>query len=323
MSSPEDYHFSNSQLQEDILRDSEEINQYIRPREGEYVLLKTEKMLGTMAVKYSHIPVFISGSPLILPTSESVWLGLGEVTGKIAGFTYTDLGGEVEQWKPSSEGVVMQVSVPAINGGDAPDATWRLNALPKEMRNKEIEGYIIGVPITKSQTILQLGEKEEPLTTQSLTTPERATKEYSYMEYVKNIQALTNNKPTFNEHIDAAKIQAFNKLTHDMVFQCPFLGSVVAIESEYLRSPKPNSDAYKVGSGQVAGILRKFVHDIYQDYQTKEWLSDMMAVIYDPEIAELVASGELSPQDADKLPTTTYVPLSRPHTLATNTGIQQ
>lgn len=321
MSSPENYEFPNTQLQEGILHDSEEINQYYRPREGEYAHLKVGKMLGAIAAKYSDIPVFINGSSLILPSPEGSGFGLGELTGKIAGFTYSDLDGEVEQWKPSSEGVVMQVSVPTLRTGDSPDAPWRLNALPEEMRNVDIEGYIVGVPVTENQTILQLGEKQKNLTPQSLITPERSLKKYSYLEYVKNIQALTKNKPTFNQNTDAAKIQAFNKLTHDMVFECPYLGSVVAVESEYIRSPKPNSDGFKVSYGYVAGVLRKFVHDIYQDYQTKEWIGDMMAVIYNLDVAELVTSGQLSAQEADKLPTTHYVPLSRPHILATKNGI--
>jgi len=321
MSSPENYEFSSTQLQESILHDSEEINQYYRPREGEYAQLKVGKMLGAIAAKYSNIPVFINGTSLILPSPEGSGFGLGELTGKIAGFTYSDLEGEVEQWKPSTEGVVMQVSVPTLSTGDSPDASWRLNVLPEEMRNVDIEGYIVGVPVTENQTILQLGEKQKDLTPQSLITPERSLKEYSYLEYVKNIQALTKNIPTFNQTADAAKIQAFNKLTHDMVFECPYLGSVVTVESEYIRSPKPNSDGFKVSYGQVAGVLRKFVHDIYQDYQTKEWIGDMMAVIYNLDVAELVTSGQLTAQEADKLPTTHYVPLSRPHILATKNGI--
>lgn len=321
MSSPESYEFSSTQLQEDILRDSEEINQYYRPREGEYARIKAEKMLGAIAAKYSDIPVFINGSSLILPSPEGTGFGLGELTGKIAGFTYSDLGGEIEQWKPSSEGVVLQVSVPILRTGDSPDAPWRLNALPENMRNDNIEGYIVGVPVTKNQTIVQLSKKEELFTPQALISPERSSKEYSYLEYVKNIQVLTKNKPTFNQSTDAAKIQAFNKLTHDMVFECPYLGSVVVAESEYIRSPKPNSDGFQVSDGQIAGVLRKFVHDIYQDYQTKEWIGDMMAVIYSLDVAELVAKGQLTAQEADKLPTTRYVPLSRPHILATENGI--
>ena len=322
MSSPENYEFSSTQLQEGILHDSEEINQYYRLREGEYARLKVGKMLGAIAAKYSNIPVFVNGASLILPSVEGSGFGLGELTGKIAGFTYSDLGGEVEQWKPGTEGVVMQVSVPTFGADDSPDASWRLNALPEEMRNDDIEGYIIGVPVTKNQTILQLGGKEQLLTPQSLITPERSLKEYSYLEYVKNIQALTKNKPTFNQNTDAAKIQALDTLIKDMVFECPYIGNIVAIDASYLRHPKPNSDGYTVGYGQVAGVLRKFVHDIYQDYQTKEWLSDIMAVVYNPEVASLVTSGKLSPKEADTLPTTTYVPLSRPHVLATGNGIK-
>lgn len=318
----EDYHFPDSQLQENILRDSEEIHRYARGREGDYARLKTSKMLGVLAAKYSHTPVFINGAPLLMPTPDGFGFGLGEMTGKIAGFTYANLEGEIAQWKPSTEGVVMQVSVPALQEGDAPDAPWRLNALPEEMRNEALEGYIIGVPITESQKILQLGDKEVPLTPQSLITPERTMKEYSYLEYVKKIQALTNNKPTLNDRADVAKIQALDKLIHDMVFECTYLGSVVGINSDYLRSHKPDGNGFKVSTGQVAGVLRKFVHDIYQDYQTKEWLGDMMAVVYDIEVAHLVTTGQMTPQVADQLPTTFYVPLSRPHVLATETGVK-
>lgn len=46
---------SSTRLQEGILQDSEEINQYYRRREGDYARFKAGKMLGRMATKYTSI----------------------------------------------------------------------------------------------------------------------------------------------------------------------------------------------------------------------------------------------------------------------------
>jgi hypothetical protein len=39
----------------------------------------------------------------------------------------------------------------------------------------------------------------------------------------------------------------------------------------------------------------------------------MMAVLYDTEVAALVTSNRMTAQEADKLPFTAFIPLSRPH----------
>ncbi len=322
MISPENTHFSNTELQDRILVDADAINNYLRPRQGEYARLRARRMLGEMVTKFSHIPIFVNGSPMIVPTTEGAGLSIGEITGKIAGFTYGDLGPEIDAWQPHTEGVVMQVSVPLLSEGDAPDAPWRLNALPEPMRDPSIEGFIVGVPATKSQKILQLGPQQVPLTVASIANAERPKEEYSYLDYVGRIRDLTGNKPSLKPAVDMARIKAFNILIQNMAFECPYLGELVAVESDYIRSPKPSGDGFNVVYGQISGVLRKFVHDIYQDYQTKEWFGDVMAVVYHPDIAALVVVDKLSSDEADKLASTRYIPLSRPHILATSNGIQ-
>lgn len=314
MTTPENYPFPNTQLQQDLLAKATEVNQYARTHEGEYATYKATKMLGRMSTAYSGIPVFINGAPLVTPTPEGPAFGIGEITGHIAGFTYMNLSGQVEEWQPSEEGVVMQVSLPSYNGVDASDADWRLHILPEAMRRQDIEGFIVGVPVTEGQSILQLGEKEEAVSVASLLTPEQPVKEYSYQEYVKKIRALTGGKPSFNQ-ADAAKAQAVEKLAADIALKCPYLGSLIAIDAEYIRIPKPDGTGYRVGSGTTVGVLRKFILDVYQDYQTKQWISDVMAVVYDPEVAKLVESGKIPVLEADHYPTTKIVPLSRPHVL--------
>lgn len=322
MISPENYNFNDTQLQQEILHKAEEVNRYVRTHEGEYVSYKATKMLGRMATAYSHIPVFISGVPLLLPTPDGTGYGMGEITGKISGFTYMNLGGAVEQWKPSNDGVIMHVSVPELGREYPSDATWKLNILPEEMRHEDLEGFLIGVPVTDSQRILQLGEKQEPVSVQSLLTPEQTVKEYSYRDYVERVRALTGNNPSFDMATDAAKSQAFEKLLNNIVYECPYLNSLVVIKADYIRRPKPDGSGYTVAQGTISGILRKFIHDVYQDYQTKEWRSDVMAVVYDAEVAKLVTSGKISPQEADQYPSTNFVPLSKPHILATETGLK-
>lgn len=302
-------------LKRELIEKSEAINVYARSHEGEYADRKTTLMLGRLATAYSHIPVFVNAAPVILPTPEGVDYGMGEVTGSIVGFTYMELPEGVEPWDSAKEGVVMQLSLPKIHDTDSPDASWRLNVLPEEMRNLELEGYIVGIPLTEGQKIIQLGDKKEQLSPEAFINPEKNTTEYSYRNYVDKINLLTGGKPLTESMADVAKTKALYELTRNMVMECPYLGGVIVVKSDYIRQPKPNSDSYQVGEGTVFGVLRKFIHGVYEDVKTKESISDTMAVIYKPIVATMIANGQMTPQEADTLPSTMYVPLSRQHAL--------
>jgi len=315
---------TNPNLGQELITKASEINSYMRTHEGEYALRKTSLMLGRLASQYSEIPIFASASIVVGPTEHGVGAGMGELTGTIKGFSFDQYPANILTPDSFDSGVVLNMSTPIYNDIEAKDAeAWRLNVLPNALKDPSIEGFVVSIPLIEGQVITQIGEKIEEIVPESFLGRAEQTETYSYRQYVNKIRNITGGRAIMDEQLDAPRMQAVNELVHNMVFKCPFLGEIVAIESEYLRSPKPNNETgFKVSTGVVAGILRKFIIDIFQDYRTKEWKSDIHAVIYTPEVAAEVVAGNITGQHADTLPTTFLVPLSEPHYLATNNGIK-
>ncbi len=307
----------------ELITKAKEINEYMHRHEGPYALSKTSLMLGRLAAQYRDIPVFVSATIAVVPDEHGVSAGMAEVTGAISGFSFDEYPASILTDKLDS-GVVLNVSTPSYNGVHAKDAEeWRLNVLPLELRNRSIDGFVINVPLIEGQDIVQIGEKPEEITADALSESPELHKQYSYKEYVDKINALTGQRPTVDIKLDAPRLQAINELLHHMVFDCPFLGEVIAIKSEYIRSPKPNNEeGFKVVTGMIGGVLRRFALTAYQDYRTKQWKSDVHPVVYAERIAYMVATGEITPEFADSSPTTFFVPLSEPHMLVTKTSLK-
>jgi hypothetical protein len=314
----------NHNLGNELLAQAGEINSYANTHEGEYALRKTNLMLGRLAAKYSDVPIFASTSISLVPQEEGVGVGLGEFTGKIQDFTFISYPSSLLTPDVEHTGVVLNMTTPKLNDFNASTSNaWRLNVLPEVLRDPSIDGFVIGIPLVEGQNIMQIGETDGEVTVDSLSRSAEQRSEYSYLRYVQQARALLGQRPAFNPRLDAARLRAMEKIMYDIVFECPYLGEVISIRSDYLRSPKPNGEAgFKVGSGAVSGVLRKFIYDTFEDYRTREWKSDVQAVLYSPEVALLVVEGKISAQEADLLPSTRFVPLSEPHVLMTADGVK-
>lgn len=315
---------TTSDFSHELIGKANEINDYTRGREGDYVIRKVSLMLGRLASRYEGMPVFVSANIAAVPDESGVRAAMAEITGSIKGFSFDHYPTNMLEENEPKGGVMLNILTPIFNGVEVRDAEdWRLNVLPPELRNGSIDGFVVGIPLIDGQNILQIGDKPEELTTEALTESPESSKQYSYREYVEKVNYLTGQRPTLDGKLDAPRLRAIDEIMQSMVFKCPFIGEIVAIESEYIRSPKPNKEeGYKVLQGSISGVLRKFNLEMFQDYRTKQWKSDVHAVVYTEQVAHMVQIGEMTPETADSLPSTYFIPLSETHTLVTNTGLK-
>lgn len=315
---------NNLNLGNELLAHAVEINAYANTHEGEYASRKTGLALGRLATRYSNIPIFASTAISLHPDQEGVAVGFGEFTGSIRGFTFDTFPSDILTPEIEQSGVVMVMDTPSFNGHEASASdTWRLNILPERLRHQSIEGFVIGIPLIEGQDIMQIGEREQDATVDSIIGAAEQTSEYSYKQYVQQARAVMGDRSGADARFDGARLSSLDKIMHDIVFKCPYIGEAVAVQSDYIRSPKPhNEKGFKVSQGAVGGILRKFIYSTYEDPRSRERSGDVEAVLYSSEVELLVSEGKMTPQVADTLPSTYYIPLSMPHVLATIDGIK-
>lgn len=270
--------------------------------------------IGRLVTKYVGEMIYVNATDVQVPDVDGIGVGLTETTGEIVGFSYGQYyTGRGNQQK----GLMMYMGVGGMNKTEAKDASWRLNVLAAQgVRLPEEPGkerFILAIPLKQGQRITQL-EKETliPDTIANLDKEVEAPKDFEYMEYVKHMDAITGGYPLTTAVMDKAKAIACNNELTAMVKNCPYLGNKVEINASLARVRHPDdTDRMMLIRGNLTGILRKFINDAYQIDGT--WRYGVQAVIYSPEIAEMVYAGTLTPQQADE--TAIYVPLSTTHEL--------
>jgi len=278
----------------------------------------TSKILTDVVVPltetHKNTEVFVQSMNAMVPLPEGVGIGLSESHGQIVGFGYGEFSADGMTYRPQ-HGLITFVAIDVFNGESANDLPHRLNVLPPGIPSADIVGAVIGVPVVRGTKIAKIQEGFQIPDSIEDIVYEANAEDFKHMDFVQSINAITGQVAIVHPSIDKTKLDSAFNILSAMNQRCPYMGKSVEVTSSHMRVKHPLKDTHLVIKGTVDGVIRKFIIASYQDLDTKDFRSDVQAVIYEPSVAEKVYSGELTPQQADKQPTTVFVPLSIPHVI--------
>lgn len=327
MTDSQEFEINPDSFSAELFFDVEQITDYVATRnergaDRSATLRKVGTHIDAITRKYNGAFVFLEAPLMLYPINDEIGAGTGELSGRIIGFSwqsYPTINDSLEQGEPH-EGVTMLVTVGVQNGLPSKGHEAWQNFFPAAILEAVGDDvHLLAVPVTEGLTVQKLSTPPADFATVEdfLNLAKEQVKEpYNYKSYVNRIEALLHGLAIFNENeiVDKARINAAMQELQAMVDNCPFLGSRVAIVGDYLRTPHPEKPGgILIYKGRVEGILRKFV---YQPYLVDGQLRGaVQAVIYPPEVATKVVTGELMPDEADNMPGTIFAPLNIEHKL--------
>jgi hypothetical protein len=312
------------------------LNGYITERDArgmdsDATLRKAMRTVASMIEDFRDCAVFIQ-APLILTAHDDGRQGvaMGEVTGEIVGFAiseYPTLDDSLEIGE-MQKGVVAIIASGGSNFEGVSPAAWNYalpESTPQSVKDTYIEKGVIPilVPITKDTHFTQVDNLtplhlnlSELIEGSARLMPESST---NYRSYIGRIEQLMNGRIVMNELTDGAIISALSVELKAMNANSPLLGKLVSASAPYMRTPNPiKKGGFLAIHGSVDGVLRKFIYAPYlpgKDYPNMKARSTVQAVIYPVQIAEMVYSGKLTPQEADQKLGAIYIPLDQEHKL--------
>jgi hypothetical protein len=294
---------------------------------------RTKRMLAELVLLYVSYQVYVDAEQCLIPgTNDRIIMGSGEVNGIVVGFDraffplkINDRGEQLGRYI-----VQMYVAMDSLDDVSASDASdWRGNvndqlapdkfvvAIPLQEGLKIADTTISPIPESQPKDDLEalfaLDMPQDPHHSELEAIREPTDDDYDYEEYVESIKS-------YRDAEEKGEITSMERLTQSyeevalMNEDCTYIGKQVLIESEHLRSPSFRSPGdFVAGRGAKSGVLQKFIYDNY--IYKGEPRVDVQAVIYDPLVAYEVKLGRRTTEDADRSPTTAYVPLSLHHKL--------
>jgi|GEM_PF-5907365 len=310
------------QLGEDLLLEAQKLAEFMALRDTvkAQTQRKLERRLMALTSQQRNQPAFIEAPLIVAPTEQGVGFGPGQISGTIVGFTWAQYPSINEQFEVGKDetGLMVLVSSGGVNESTAEAAqAWKHSLLPAGLPTTGITGIIAGVPLIPGTKIAKLSELETSPDNVSeffAAAAEQTAPPQDYMQFVRRIDVITKRQAIAHEMVDKAMISALSLELRRMNFTSPLLGKLVVVTSNDLRFPNPDKPGrFLKATGGLPGVLRKFVYEPY--VHEGELCGGVQAVIWPPAIYERVQRGEMTPQEADKLPVTGFVPLSLPHKL--------
>ena len=280
---------------------------------------KAVQMLGGLAEKYRDMHVFLESPLFMQPSGDDIALAMGEITGRINGFILGGIPKVDESLNPTTEelGVLMVVTVASKNGEPSEGRKAWEQFLPADILTSiDANKHLLLVPIIEGLRARRLAAQASDFNTVEdfLRISETINKPFDHMDFVKRIESIMQGRATYHPVADGARKEALDTEIEAMNSECPYFGKEIELTSEYWRTPHPvKPGGFLIMKGTARGVLRKFVYGPYQPEGKMRGAAQ--AVIYTPEIAEKVRSGELTPQQADKTFGTIFAPLDIEHTL--------
>jgi hypothetical protein len=312
MTTPDTFSGKSWELGDELLLRASEINEYASVGEGSYEGKKVLTMIARLALEYRGTPIYVNAANLLVPERAGIGFGPGQMTGELAGFTYSDYETTDDAFQPvKGTGVLMAFEMDKLNGVEARHAgSYRNNVFGGTNSRR----FVLGMPVIEGNKVMRLDQPPViPDSPESLFNSPESSAPYSYREHVDKIVTIMQGRYGIIQ-TEGALLDALRQEMESMNYNCPYLGKVIISEADYMRRPKADgTDGFKVVKGRVVGSLRKFVY--YPMVLNGTVKGDVQAVIYDYDVADQVTKGLLTPQEADLLPNTTYVPLSMPHKL--------
>lgn len=292
---------------------------------------KLVRKMAALTQEFRDVAAYIQTPLVIMPMDNGMeGIGIGETTGEIAGFLYREYPTINQQMKqgPTREGIVAIIATGGTNIEGVTPASWN-QIIPEEARavmsksdDYTEKGVVpVLVPIVEGTHFAQI-DNSVPLhfNPSHLLAAEVANNpNQDYREYVTRIENLMKGKYTVSAELDKPIMAALHKELNAMNSNCPLLGQSVEVSAAYMLTPNLiTPGGFTVLSGEVQGVLRKFVYGAYFPGSSQPHLKPrgtVQAVVYRPDVAKMVYSGELPPQEADKLTSTVFIPLDQEHTL--------
>lgn len=335
--SPESSPHPENNLQERLISSANIINSWVQGRRqrGSHektTQIKLMRKIGELALEFQGTAAYMRLPFMIMPLENgNEILSFGEVTGEIVGFAYREYPTLTERMEqgPSREGTVAIVATGGTNIEGVTPASWN-QVIPEvaraamPMSDDYTQKGVVPVlaPIVEGARFTQVDNRlplhlnpSHVLRAEFADSPKR-----DYLEYVRRIENLMKGKYILRPEMDRPIMSALHNVLSSMNADCPLLGQSVEISAAYMQTPSPSMpDEYTVLEGDVTGTLRKFIYAPYFPDDSHPHLRQrgaVQAVVYKPDVAERVYRGELSPQEADKMPGTIYMPLDQQHKLA-------
>lgn len=296
---------------------------------------KLGRKLAALTQEFRDVAVYIQTPLVIMPMENGMeGVGVGETTGEIVGFQYREYPTINDQMEQGSnrEGIVAIVATGGTNTEGVTPASWN-QVIPEQARalmpkNDDYtqKGVVpVLVPIVEGTHFTQI-DNSVPLhfnPSHLITAEATKSPKQDYREYFTRIESLMKGQYMMSPQMDKPLLTALYKELHAMNASCPLLGQNVQVSAAYMRTPSPvTPGGFTVLSGEVQGVLRKFVYEPYFPGASQPHLNargTVQAVVYQPEVARMVYGGQLSPHQADKVTGTVFIPLDQEHTLsATN-----
>jgi hypothetical protein len=316
--------------EERLLQEVAIINEWVAERNArgsnyEATIRKVTDKLVPLAVSFRDTAAYIKAPLLIIPLGNgNTGVGMGEVTGEIVGFQfreYPTIGEDMEEGEDAA-GVVALVATKHGVEVEKPADIWD-EVIPPEIQKLGNIDYgrqgvlPVIVPVTEGTRFTQV-DNSTPLilNVSSVLSAAESVSEYNYRDYVDRIENLMQGRWRLNPGADEALAAALHKEVSAMCRQCPFLQTPVEVTSDYIRTPSMlNADSYAIVKGTLRGEFRRFLYGAYFPPGEKP-RGTVMAIIYTEDIAALVNEGNLSTQEADKIPAGAFfVPLNLDHSL--------
>lgn len=310
------------------------INKWVEDRNerGSHVGSTRRKLgpkLSALTKQFQDVAAYVQAPLIILPMEDGTeGVGIGEATGEIVGFVYrkySTINDQMEEG-PIREGIVAIIATGGTNVDGLTTASWNRIipeqagvAVPDDFAKKGVVPMLI--PIIEGTHFTQIDNSiplhfnpSHLLTAEAIKNPTNG-----YRDYVARIENLMNGKYTMSPGMDKALMSALYKELNAMNNNCPFIGQDVEISASYMRTlSQINIGEFIVFGGAINGILRKFIYEPYFPGAAQPHLKArgaVQAVVYPPEVAKMVYGGQLSPQEADKMAGTIFVPLDQEYTL--------
>jgi hypothetical protein len=314
-----------------------QINDWVsgRNQRGSHAETTERKLVPKLAAltqEFRDTAAYIRTPLVLLPMEDgSLGVGIGETTGEIVGFQYGDYPTFSETFEegPVEQGVIAIIATGSSNTEGLTPASWD-KVIPEETRVRlggsddyKKKGVVpVLIPITQHTRLTKV-DNSVPLNfnpSQLFSFESTNNRPVDYREYVARIESLMNGKYLGTRGTDGALMAALHKELAAMNRDYPHLGQSVEVSASYMRTPSQiNKGSFTIVDGTITGILRKFIYEPYFPGPSKPHMKargTVQAVIYPPEIAQLVYSGQLSAQEADKIPGTVFVPLDQEHSLS-------
>ena len=332
---PEFNNFHNSNLEEFLITRVHEITRWVESRNerGSHLGATQRKLtpkLGSLTQEFRGVAAYMQTPLVLIPFEDgSEGVGVGETTGEIVGFIYREyptISQDMEMG-PKRKGIIAIVATGGTNAEGVTPASWN-QVIPEHVRATMSDDYSkkgavpVLVPIVEGTHFTQV-DNSVPLNfnvSHVSTSEVGKVPDQDYRNYVSRIEKLMKGKFTMTPEIDNPLVAALYKELSAMNANCPLLGQTVETSAKYMRTPSLiTTDGFTVLSGDSQGVLRKFIYEPYfpgVSHFPKKARGTVQAVVYQTDVAKLVYSGELLPQEADKMPGTLFIPLDQEHTLS-------